>query len=213
MKTDARPAAEKKALNFATEFFSGNEAYFSSTEGNWLKSKKMLAERSPDEQEKSIRVLWKLALIDGDIRAIDMLCDLAARHLAENKQMPESLRIFTCLFLQHPFTKWRDDGARLVPGEKIKSKPGPHPRDRSNRNHAICVAIEAIMYEWGFDATRNPGSKDLVKRASAASIVRDGFEKGAIIHLTEAAVNKIWNDWGDRCTTSFKDFMASDPRP
>jgi hypothetical protein len=213
MKADARPTAEKKALEFATRFFSREEATFSSTEGNWLKSKEILAKQSPDEQEKSIRVLGKLALIDGDIRAIDMLCDLAARHLAEKKQMPESLRIFACLFLQHPFTKWRDDGVRLVPGEKIKSKPGPHPRNRSNRNHAICAAIEIIMYECGFDATRNPGSKDLAKRASAASIVRDGLEKGAKIHLTEAAVNKIWNDWGGRGTTSFKDFMASDPRP
>jgi hypothetical protein len=213
MKADARPAAEKKALEFATEYFSKDEACFSSTEGNWLRTKEILANTPSGEQEKWIRALGKLAIIDGDIRAIEMLCNLAARHLAKEKQMPESLRIFTCLFLRHPFTKWRPEGDKLVPGEKIKSKPGPHPRDRSQRNHAICVAIEAIMYEWGFDATRNPASKDKAKRASAASIVRDGLAKGANVNLTEAAVNKIWNDWGDKGTTSFKDFMASDPRP
>jgi hypothetical protein len=160
MKADAPPTAEKRALEFATRYFRRDAAYFSSTEGNWLKSKEILAKQSPDEQEKQIRALGKLAMIDGDIRVIDMLCDLAARHLAENKQMPESLRIFTCLFLQYPFTKWKPTGKGLVPGEKIKSKPGPHRRERSNRNHAICVAIKAIMYEWGFDATRNPASKD-----------------------------------------------------
>jgi hypothetical protein len=211
MKADARPSREEEPLEFAANFFRKHKSWFSSTQGNWLGSKAILAKQPPDVQQKLFRGLGKLALIDGDIRAIEMLCDMAARHLAEKKEMPESLRIFTCLFLTHPFTKWRGDGERLVPGEKIKSKPGPHSRDRSNRNQAICVIIEAIRYQWGFGATRSPASKDSAKRSSAVSIVRDALEKGGNINLTEAAVNKIWNDWGDK-GESFEDFMARTSR-
>jgi hypothetical protein len=200
---------EKEALEWVTYFFREMGPRFSSTDANWRTSKETLAKQAGDQQDKSIREPGGLALFQGDIRAIEMLCDLAARHLAEGKEMPEPLRIFTCLFLLQPFTKWRDDGEKLVPGGKIKSKPGPHPRDRSNRNHAICVAIETVMYRWGFDATRNPASKDSAKHVSAASIVRDGLGRGANINLTEAAVNKIWNDWGDRGGISYKDFIAA----
>jgi hypothetical protein len=207
MKADARPSREKEALEFAANFFRDYNHEFSA-EGNWLARKEALAKETPNEQEKAIRGLGGLALFKGDIRAIEMLCDLAARYIEEKRRMPKSLRIFTCLFLRHPFTTFRSEGEKLVPGEKIKSKPGPHPQDRSNRNQAICVVIEAIRYHWGFDATRSPASKGSAKHVSAASIVRDALEQGVNINLTEAAVNKIWNDWRDRSGESFEDFMA-----
>ena len=193
-----RPTAEEEALGFATWFFRSCAKYIT-VEGGKLHSIEMVANMPPDERDKHIKNLGGLALIKGDLHAIEILCGLAARYIAEGKPLPESLLIFTCLFLRHPFTKWRDGGDKLVPGEKVKPKPGPRPRNHSGRNHAICAAIETIVIDWGFAPTRNAATG----AASAASIVRDGLEKGGKIHLTEVAINKIWNK--DPCKKKSRD--------
>ena len=56
----------------------------------------------------------------------------------------------------------------------------------------IAVAISEIVKLWKLPATRNNATADSNARASGASIVREAIEKGANIHLTEAAINKIW---------------------
>ena len=49
-------------------------------------------------------------------------------------------------------------------------------------------AVDHIVDTWKFPATRNSATKT----PSAASIVKIALENGAGLHLTEAAINKIW---------------------
>jgi hypothetical protein len=76
----------------------------------------------------------------------------------------------------------------------IARKPGPSSVEHMSRNRAIWIAMEYIVKTWKFPATRNEATKDKGKRACAASIVREAIKKGAGLHLSEAAVVKVWNN-------------------
>jgi hypothetical protein len=194
MKADVRPlqSAENRALKWAISFFL-DHADALTADGGKASRVRIIANASPEEREKSVRRIANLALFYGDLYAIDILRELAAECIAEGKPLTGSLQTFTCLFLKHPFRKWRPTGKSVTVGEKIKSRPGPRERDLSIRNIIITVVIESIAKEWGFAPTRNTASKDTDVRASAASIVRDALERAVNINLTEAAVNKIWH--------------------
>jgi hypothetical protein len=65
---------------------------------------------------------------------------------------------------------------------------GPAQGDKGSRDLAIAEAMIKIVDVWGFSATRNEYSA----HACAASIVREALIASANIHLSEAAIKKIW---------------------
>jgi hypothetical protein len=66
-------------------------------------------------------------------------------------------------------------------------KRGRSYGDLAHRDGCICDALEHIAKTWKFKLTRNVATD----RPSAASIAREGLEKGAGVCLTEKAINKI----------------------
>jgi hypothetical protein len=209
MKADARPSAEKEALSWAIEFFRTRARYLNpkSFRENNLKYVEQCAEDwfvlPEGEREEQLNELAELAIFDGDGFATMYLCELAIKHIGKEMPFPPKLRLFTFFRLRWPNVKWHSEarnGASGLAGARIKKSPGPSSDEFLLRNGAILTAVAQIIDKWKFQATRSPASTD--KRVSAASIVRDAIETGAGRHLTEAAINKIWNEHGGDFLTS-----------
>jgi hypothetical protein len=99
-----------------------------------------------------------------------------AAALIDNKHtLPEPLKEFAAQFLRNPKTP-----------QPSRGRPVLHRRD-----NVISWAIAMICIQWEFSPTRN----EVTEEASAISIVKKAL--GEIrVHLTEAAITKIWNKSG-----------------
>jgi len=111
---------------------------------------------------------------DGDETAHRFLLELAAARIEQAQSLSRPLKEFVIEFLRDPK---KSNSARV--GRK---------RSDFARDFFIFYAIFQIKTKWEFPATRNEATRS----ASAASITQKALEKVGI-HLTEAAVTKIWN--------------------
>jgi hypothetical protein len=113
----------------------------------------------------------------GSAAHIRGVLQFAATLIERGEQLPDVMRGFIAEFLRGNI--------------KIKQrKPGPDRWDLLNRDLEIVGAIEYITETWEIPPTRNYATK---QRASAASIVQEALETAASVHLTETAINNIWN--------------------
>lgn len=110
---------------------------------------------------------------DGEV--YEYLLAIAAALIENGYALPAPLKEFVVGFLQNP----------KVP------RPG-RGRKRatlSPRDNFIAWVVSMICLRWKFHATRN----EATERASAASITQKALSQVGI-YLTEAAINKIWNN-------------------
>jgi hypothetical protein len=198
-------AREQKALEWATDFFRENaddltpegcldEAYDPDSlieeydewrkrfpnRQSWPDPAVYLKERYGFEPQM-IRLLRVSLTTEGD-PAISNLCALAAELIERGEPLSETLKIFIIKYL------------RRDPSFEPAKKRGPKYHRRAYRDVCIVEAIEHITETWKFHATRNPATEG----PSAASIVVVALKNGADIKLTEAAINKIWREFGGR---------------
>jgi len=189
MKADVQSQAEKEALEWAIQFFRLQAKHF---------THKGRAERAQEIAEFTAAILFDddlvppevrpqrlserlaNAVVDGNELSIKIMCELAIKYLELEKPLPSELRTFLLFHLRYPGAKLQvREGQKGFTGvEWIKPKPGPGGYYWLIRNYAIVHAIERIMFKWKFQATRSPATKELAKRASAASIVCEGIELG-----------------------------------
>jgi hypothetical protein len=113
--------------------------------------------------------------------------ELAAALIERGETLRGPLQEFIVEFLRNPKEPRRGAGRRAS-------------SDLTSRNMWIRYLITTILFRSKFPATRNEATK---ARPSAASIVRDALKTGAGIHLTEAAINKIWNDGNYKVVAAF----------
>ena len=111
---------------------------------------------------------------DADAATFNV-CSLAAHLIERGEPLPEYLQSFIVRVL------------RRDPVFKPASKPGRKYGDLAHRDVFIQAAIKHVAEKWKFPATRRAMS-----RPSAASIVQEALAKGAGVHLSEKAVDKIW---------------------
>ena len=108
---------------------------------------------------------------------------LAAAELMERGvKLHPSLQEFVIEFLRNP-----------KPWLKKGHSRGINQHDFYDRDVAIMCVTFLIHRQWGFPATRHP--RDIGKRPSAASIVRDALAKAANIHKSEATINAIYDEY------------------
>ena len=122
--------------------------------------------------------------------------ELAAALIERGETLRGPLREFIVEFLRNPKEPRRGAGRRAS-------------SDLTSRNMWIRYLITTILFRSKFPATRNEATKEGTRRPSASSIVRDALETGAGIHLTEAAINKIWNV-GNESYKEVAAFIASE---
>jgi hypothetical protein len=132
---------------------------------------------SPETQHRldpdELITLIKGARENGDQR--DYLLALAAAALDNGQNLPGPLKEFVTEFLRSP----RATGSR-------RGRPASYTRD-----DVISWAVSEISIRWKFFPTRN----DATEEASAISIVKKALGEVGV-HLTEAAITKIWNKSG-----------------
>jgi hypothetical protein len=132
----------------------------------------------------------------GNQEASQHMRELAAVLMERGDPLPDGLHHFIVEFLRNPNKpRWPSnvDEKYLSFVDEVRSliarKPGQGSSDLAPRNVTIWAAVEHIVRTWKFPATRNRAT---TRRASATSIVREAIEKGARLHLIEAAVVKAW---------------------
>ena len=125
----------------------------------------------PDELMDLVEAAQKY----GDLR--DYLLAIAAAAIDNDQPLPGPLKGFVAEFLRSPGAS----GSR-------RGRPALHTRDQ-----VISWAVAVICIRWRFSPTRNEATEE---KASAISIVKTALGKVGI-HLTEAAITKIWDkgDW------------------
>jgi hypothetical protein len=184
VKAEAQ-SVEREALQWATDWFR-DRASFLSAEG----SRRYLVASAVnsflaayDTAKYSIKTDEKIYVEDllhnfkEEHFSPDLRCEVAAALLERNERLPSSLREFVVDYLRNP---------------KIKRKAGRDFYDLKLRNELIAHTINIISERWKFHPTRNDATED----ASAASIVRHALAAGAELHLTEAAIHKVWRRFG-----------------
>jgi hypothetical protein len=186
MKVDGQASdREKDALKWAIDFFreeadvlrpSGSKAalYESDTlidmHDNWRNEQ-------PRKFHAYFAELLNASLDEDGDYARFRLSALAAELLERGEPLTGPLKVFVVKTL------------RRDPIFESPTKRGPRPNDLIERNLCICEAVEHIIKAWKFAPTRNVATQT----PSAASIARDALEHGVAVHLSEKAVNKIWN--------------------
>jgi hypothetical protein len=114
---------------------------------------------------------------------VRQLLRFAATLIGRGDPLPQEVRGYVVEFLRDPTSKIS------------KGKPGRDEMALDVRNSAIIIAMQRIRRTLGIPPTRNqqPGRTQVKRKPSAASIVREALADGAGLHLTEAAINAIWN--------------------
>lgn len=79
----------------------------------------------------------------------------------------------------------------LKAGAKIPGRPGTHPMLNWQRNLHIVMAVDKLVQEHGYKATRN----EVSEHPSACSIVQVALASLGQ-HMSEDAVVKIWQEVG-----------------
>jgi hypothetical protein len=106
----------------------------------------------------------------------ELFREIAAFLIFHGQPLPGRLRAFICEPL-------------LKSPEEPRRKSGPDPEAYAARNAEICAMI-ALLNSMGFDPTRNEATQGV---ESACSIVKKALEEAGI-HLSEGAVEKIWQN-------------------
>jgi hypothetical protein len=186
MKADAKPSAEADALQWAIVFFSviraeltpdGSKSVAYDAETIVYMHDEWGKEESNDVDYRAyLARLFRVSITPEGDPAVFELCALAATLIERGEPLSGPLKTFIVKFL------------RRDPIFVAAKKPGPKGGHLAHRDVCIGEAIEYLAKTWKFPATRNVATD----RPCAASIVREALEKGAGVHLTEAAVNKIW---------------------
>lgn len=193
MKADAQSSAEKEALELAIEWLRLLREHLTPEGSKAIPYRADILISAYDkrhEYPERFRDLIVGTLVkahrDADDADIFNLCSLAAELIERGEPLPGYLRDFIVKFL------------RRDPIFKPSSKRGRKRGDLASRDVFIDAVIAHIVKTWRFAATRN----EAAGRPSAASIVREGLEKGADIRLTEKAINKIWHSYRKRSRTT-----------
>jgi hypothetical protein len=187
LKADAQSSLEREALEWAVAYFRTHGAELTGDGSRrrliadgvaFLLKEHDKAKDGFDDYVDGVDAYlhaWENGIEAGlpDIRR-----EFAAALLERGEPLPRRLLKFVADYLRNPETAGRKRGQNIY---KLK-----------HRNLAISFAIAQIMEKWKFEGMRN----DATVGASAASIVRDALEKSASLHLTEAAVHKIWRYFG-----------------
>jgi hypothetical protein len=183
VKADAQ-SVEQEALQWATDWFrdcagtlsvEGSRRFLAASAVNsFLEAYDRAKDGGADDKITVEDYLYEL---QEEQFTPDLRCAAAAALLERNEHLPTSLREFVVDFLRNP---------------KVKRKAGRDFNVLRHRNKLIAETIQIIAERWKFHPTRN----DATEGASAASIVRDALAAGAELHLTEAAINKIWRRFG-----------------
>lgn len=181
MKADVH-SLEKKALQWATEYFRGVAADLTPDgskrrlQENTVKHLLECHERDKEgwDDDPDHVGLWVSAARKGigEIGPAE-LCNFAAILLERGEPLPTSLKKFVVDFLRTPNGKKRQGRDFYV---------------LKHRNLQIALVVHRLAKKGKFPPTRNEATDS----ASAASIVRDALEIGAGVNLTEANVCKIW---------------------
>ena len=175
---------EYAALKWAIEFFRGlgdeltrvgsrQVAYDTET---FVRMYDEWRPENPEEYEAYTARLFRVAETNEGDAAIFELCFIAAELIERGEPLPDHLKVFIVNVL------------RRDPIFDAAMKPGPKRTDLAHRDVCIAEAVEHIVKTWNFSATRN----NATETPSATSIVKVALERGAGLHLTEAAINKIW---------------------
>ena len=202
MKANVEPGKtpEKQALGWAIEYFqkraealgqrgSASLVSLAYDAADALMDPKLVP---PGQFDECLKELVRSALADGDETAGIYLSGVVIKFIALGKPFPEPLRYFTMFRLLHPGMTWcYDPDLDEWSGQPQKRKPGPKSGDWLVRDVTVVHAIHHIVLTWKFQPTRNPATEG----PSAASIVRDAMAAVGS-KVTEAAVNKIWNENG-----------------
>jgi hypothetical protein len=193
MKADVRPAdeREKEALEWALNYFRDEDCAYDLEQADDVEVVHLLTvrgEMSPEEFNQLIsRVISHADGKRGPVwifwdprSAARSLCQLASTLMSKGEPLPKPLEDFIIDFLDDPNL------------ENFPSASGRKRFPNTFRDIRIFRAIDHLVRTWKFRATR-ARRKDPAKRVSAASIVKDALEKSGL-HLSEDAVNKIWNE-------------------
>ena len=184
MKADAQ-SVEREALQWAADRFRDRASILSAEGSRYVLVASAVNSflAAYDMAKHSIKTDEKILVEDllhefkEEYFTPDLRCEVAAALLERNEQLPSSLREFVVDYLRNP---------------KVNRKAGRDFFDLKLRNMLIADTINIISERWKFHPTRN----DVTEDASAASIVRDALAEGAKLHLTEAAIKKIWRRFG-----------------
>jgi hypothetical protein len=103
---------------------------------------------------------------------------LAARLTERGDQVPKPIRDFICSFLRDP-AKWQSRDR------------GPPKIINVRRDILIGAAVMTIAQWNGIAPTRNRAAKG----SSASSIVKEALDKTAKLNVTEATVERCWDDF------------------
>ena len=112
--------------------------------------------------------------------SVQKLCGFIATIVERGNELPPPMRKFLIDFLRDP-NRWAQN-----PG-----KAGPKGWELTWRNHVIVRAIYAVAAS-GFPATRHPTRNGGGARRGI-DCQRRTLEKGAKVHLSEKAINNIWD--------------------
>jgi hypothetical protein len=183
MKADVQSPAEKEALQWAVDFFQ-RCAPFLSRDASKRHSVVVLALylstlRSNPDSDFDDQLTSFIEAAPKEPHAAAVLCEFAAQLMERGDQLPSQLRSFIVEFLRNP-------------SMGTKRKRGPDKYAGNFRNVLIGFAIVRIAETWKLPPTRNAATKDGEKRASAASIVREGLREGARLRMSEEGINDIW---------------------
>ncbi|HEY6700523.1 MAG TPA: hypothetical protein VI137_06850 [Pseudolabrys sp.] len=189
MKADVKSVAqrEKEALEWAINYFRDEDCAADLEPADDVEVVALLMARGdyPERFDQFIsgvisRAFGKRGPVRWDPRSTARsLCQLASTLMSKGDPLPKPLEDFIIDFLDDPNL------------ENFPSASGRKKRPNTFRDLRIVRAINHIVGTWKFRATR-ARRKDPAKGLSAASIVKDALEKSGL-HLTEDAVNKIWN--------------------
>jgi hypothetical protein len=130
-----------------------------------------------------------------DPQADTLFREIVGEFILRGKPLPPSVRLAaskrTSATYSRPESKRSKKPLPIATRARPKLKPGRKPEDNFLRDCLIRMAVAALV-ELGLRPTRNREQRD---RPSACSIVRDALAQAGV-HLTEAAVEKIWKPPG-----------------
>ena len=121
---------------------------------------------------------------NNDLAAKSALSYIAGAYVKSGCAMPERLRDYVVEKLR----------TEVASGPKRR---GSKPYTKEARNSLISLTVSTVVRDLGISPTRNRASKDTSKKESACSLVKKALERRGV-HLSEAAVEKIWQECRQR---------------
>jgi hypothetical protein len=172
---------ESAALEWATDFFRSCAADMTPAGSRRAAVEfglnTILSGYDAEVQNHSENLDSRLIGLIKKLEGTDLLPSFAAALLERGDKLPAPLKDFVVAFLRDP-GRWQT------------RQRGRKTLTLTIRNSNIGAAVGFVAAQWKFPVTRNRAQK--IRRACAASIVRDALASGARIHLSESDVVKAW---------------------